>query len=1107
MRLILLLLWLGILVQQTRAQHYFPIKVDKKWGLIDADGQVRLPPVYDAIGEFKQYGYAVMQRQGRVGLLDRMGRELVSPRYEDISVLDSAFIAVKDRERWMVIDLDGKVLLPPGYEHVQVWERRFLAYVKEGKWGLLDRDGRPLAAPVYDEISCEGGRFFITRQERRLGLLDEAGWTILPNEVSEINILSDSLIFFRKDNHWGAVDRLGHTLIDAAYDAFSRLSDQFVKLSKGSQFALFSMACRRLTPLGAYENFYAFSARHVMVKKDRLLGLLDCCGEETLSTRYQEIQYYDETYFRAFHRGKWGIVASGDREIAPFRYDYLSPLRGKVCVVKDKMLFGLVNFAGELIVEPAFTRIEVENGRAHAYKPGAGGGESLTIFYFDEQGRLKDNDTYQKHYQIKIGASSLASSKPIDHNTYLLDKFEWFYAPDSDRWGLRRLADGAIQIKPIFQYVQPEKDLGFTLVGVEKPERFDFQRTTYRFASTYGLVSNDSGVLLGELEFWDIRFSDFREGHPAARCVFSNGRHGLIDRAGRVLRRDLTYLGAFQQGVARVALQGKLSGSLKANPNLGRLGAYLKELRSPAQLVDFTQYDQLFSAEAFLVCEQCEWGYLDAGGKMIAASGYTFAHDFINGVGIVARGDKWGMVNRKGELLIPCRYDGVQFLENTGNTIVRVYIREPKYGLIDTLGQLAINTLYDELGSFSEGRLAVKRNGLWGFVDRDGLEIIPCRFREVQNFSEGLAAVKLGRAWGFIDKQGNIEIDFQYLRAGNFRDGLAWVSDGKSVCFVDRAGKPLSTPKLSRAFDFQHGVARVIVNDKYGLIDRRGRLVARPRFTAIGEFDAHGLAVVSYGKQRQRQRLINLRGELITSLPFREIGEFSEGLAAVKYRDAYGFIDTSGRLVIPCVFSKVSRFSEGRAAAQKDGACGYIDRQGQAVVPFAFTKCLDFEGGKAVVYKGIRRAGLVDPEGRTVIEPSINRLIRFQEGRGLVRDDNYRFYYITEQASLYSGFYQDATAFRHGVAVVQVNDKWGIINQRGLELIPPKYDQIDSFENGFAKVRITGFTGLSNLDGELIAQPAYEYISYAGEGLFRVEQGDKIGYFDMNGNWVWDLTK
>ena len=90
-----------------------------------------------------------------------------------------------------------------------------------------------------------------------------------------------------------------------------------------------------------------------------------------------------------------------------------------------------------------------------------------------------------------------------------------------------------------------------------------------------------------------------------------------------------------------------------------------------------------------------------------------------------------------------------------------IYKRSEKYGLIDTSGELCVDLKYDEIGSFSEGRLAVKRNGLWGFVDKNGLEVIPPRFNIIRNFSDGFAAVKLGSKWGYIDKLGNVEIDFQ----------------------------------------------------------------------------------------------------------------------------------------------------------------------------------------------------------------------------------------------------------------------------------------------------------------------------------------------------------
>ncbi|MCB0578950.1 MAG: WG repeat-containing protein [Phaeodactylibacter sp.] len=1092
------------------AQRYFPIKVDKKWGLINSDGTVVLSPEYDAIGEFKRFGYAAMQRNGQVGLLAEGGRELVPPKYDDIKVLDSTLISVMDQGQWMVINLYGDVILEKGYQRVEVWNGFYLAYMKDGKWGLTDKFGNKLAEPAYDDIQSEGGQFFITTRAGLLGLLSGTGREILPNEANEIRFFSDSLFFYRSGNQWGAIDFYGIRVIPAEYGAFSRISDNFIKLSRNDKHFVYSIPCSRIISDGNFDNYYSFSKRYVITKERRQLGLLDWCGNQVLPPVYNEIQAYDKQLFRVNYQGQWGVVKAGGAPVIPFEYEYIAPLRARACIVKKDGRFGIVNALGEQVAPPVYHRIELDGQQARAYRRQAGGeGEALTLLRLDEDGRLRDTSNFRKHFTVNISGSS-SNGGPAGEssaNDYLLDRFEWFYSPKEDRWGLRRLEDGEAQIEPKFHTVQVERSLGFTLVGIEKSERYEFERTTFRFDIAYGLVNNALGLLVTEMDFWDVRFDDFRQGYPVARCIFSNGRHGLVDSIGRIVRRDMAYLGDFVNGAARFSFAGRLSGSIKPSHSLCKLRTYLNGLATTSIMLDYTQYDQLFRQDASLTCEDCEWGFIDTTGQVIVPPQYTFAEDFVHDVGIVECHGKWGMVNRKADVIIPCRYDGVQFLENTGNKIVRVYISEPKYGLIDTLGQLTVSAVYDEIGTFREGRLAVKRNGLWGFVDRDGLEVIPCRFREVQNFSDGLAAAKLGNDWGFIDKQGNMELDFRYRRAGNFRNGLAWVYGEAGTGYINKEGVYVIPPRFDKGFDFNQGVARVVVDNQYGLIDTLGRFVQRPRYIEIQEFNEHGLAVVRYGNNNVRYGLVGRNGELINNLNLREIHPFSEGLAAVKYKDGYGFIDTTGRLAIPDVYSRVSSFSEGLAAVQKDGACGYINAKGEVVIPLEYSKCLDFNGGKAVVYKGIRKAGLVDRSGNLLIEPSVDRMLGFQEGRGLVRDEKYRFYYITEQAHLYDGYYEKATEFKHGVAVVQVDGKWGIINQKGMELIPPKYDKIENFEEGYAKVRIQGFNGLASLNGDLIVQPDYEYISYAGDGLFRVEQGDKIGYFDMEGHWVWDLRK
>lgn len=78
------------------------------------------------------------------------------------------------------------------------------------------------------------------------------------------------------------------------------------------------------------------------------------------------------------------------------------------------------------------------------------------------------------------------------------------------------------------------------------------------------------------------------------------------------------------------------------------------------------------------------------------------------------------------------------------------------------------------------------------------------------------------------------------------------------------------------------------------------------------------LAVASCtGKQSKFQE--ETAGDIVEITPsftdavhqFDELYPFSEGLAAVKKNDKFGFIDTKGKLIIPCQFDNVCAFSEG----------------------------------------------------------------------------------------------------------------------------------------------------------------------------------------------------
>lgn len=1080
------------------AQDLFPVKVEGKWGLMNNSGDLKIYPQYEAIGTFRDYGYAIMQRDGGVGLLNENGHEIVAPEYMDLKVLDKELIAVMDNGEWMVIDLEGRIILSKGYERLEVWENGYIKFKKDGYWGVVQKNGTEIASALYDEIYYED-QFFLTRLRDQLGILDMSGKELLANVAKEIKIMDDSLFFYRKDNWWGAISFSGIPLLPPVYDSYEKLHPGFISLTKKGQPLVYSLSCSREIEGRKGDKFLPFSKKYILQQRDNNMGLLNWCGNQVIPTAYQEILDFSPTQFRVAQGNRWGIVSLANELVVPFMYNYIGPLKGRVAMINRDGLLGLMNAEGIVQVEPYYDRLEIEGRQIKAYK-----GSTLDLFHTDSDGNVTPGADLSNHFEIKITGTKEAS----DRGYYRLENYEWFYFAESRKWGLRNVSDGSEQIAPAFNFVEPKEAYGFTLVGVWNRKEMDFERTTFRFEMTFGLVNNAEGILVTELDFWYIHFEDFDNGFPVARCIFSNGSHGLINRIGKVVRKDMAYIGDFSEGLAKVSVGGQLNASVNPIHPMGALTGYLRDLFTPTYMLDYTQYDEVYQREAQLTCQGCTWGFMDTTGQIVIAPKYSYVEDFNKGAAKVIKDNKWGLITKEGKEAIPCKYDGVEFIPGVENKMVKVYVRQPKFGMIDTLGQLRVSAIYDEIAWFTENTLAVKRNGFWGFVNKDGVEIIPCRYKMVKPFSEGLAAVQMVNKWGYINKEGKRIIEYKFKKAGSFNQNLALIEKENELIFIDAEQNVVIKADFDKAYDFHKGRARIVKNSQYGLIDTMGNYILKPKYTHISPFNKYGLAVVRYQKNgRPAYGVINLKGEKISRQDFFKVKEFSEGLAVVQDKNGYGYIDTTGRLVISCRYSKADAFNQGMAAVTYDGKCGYITIQGKTAIGFKFQRCENFDQGRAVVYKGVRRAGLIDLDGNYLIKPGLDRLLKFKEGRGLMRDKKYRFYYITENAGTYSGYFQKARAFSHGVAVVQIDNKWGIINQRGIALVPPKYDKIGQFENGYAKVKINNFSGLASVDGKQVTSADFELISYAGNGLFRAEKGGQVGYLNASGEWVWGLKK
>jgi hypothetical protein len=71
--------------------------------------------------------------------------------------------------------------------------------------------------------------------------------------------------------------------------------------------------------------------------------------------------------------------------------------------------------------------------------------------------------------------------------------------------------------------------------------------------------------------------------------------------------------------------------------------------------------------------------------------------------------------------------------------------------------------------------------------------------------------------------------------------------------------------------------------------------------------------------------------------------------------------------------------------------------------------------------------------------------------------------------------------FSEGLARVNMNDKWGYINDQGEVVIDFIFDDAKDFHHGIAGVKVGDAWGFVNNKGTIIIKPAYNHFNYSQE--------------------------
>lgn len=443
-----------------------------------------------------------------------------------------------------------------------------------------------------------------------------------------------------------------------------------------------------------------------------------------------------------------------------------------------------------------------------------------------------------------------------------------------------------------------------------------------------------------------------------------------------------------------------------------------------------------------------------------AAQTYSEVAEFHDGLAIVKGGDDYGIIDKDGNQVVPCKYGRIEkigkvFLVNLSNSL------KDSYGVIDPKGKELVPCKYEEkeLGIFPEDeiiRYKDERNYEYHFIDFNGKKLFTKGLKYIGNggvdgdnvstFSEGLALAAFNATnWayiGFVDKTGKTVIKPKYEYATMFMNGLSRVVESKSsddfnVYFIDKQGNVVIKMKRN--------------GDLVGLIDASDNTIIPCKFDEIGTYD-HGYVITKGTNNRygvwniiDKKEVITPSYDNILDLYDERIGEkifLNDSIIIVENGDKYGAINTDGKEIAPCEYD-YAEIKKGLLVVNKktgvlDHLNGIYDKDGNEILPCEY-EVEEVGDNYILAHKDNGNSDVIsylfDRKGNKIMKQDGYQRIRpFSEGMAARAKEYDKFgFYDINGNEMIAPIYEDAKSFNEGLAPVKLNGKWGYVNRKGVD--------------------------------------------------------------------------
>ena len=666
-----------------------------KMGIKDDQGQVVIPPSFDALGwsdgSFSVIGNITGYRMNnRWGILTLKNEFLTSADYESLIYAGADNIIARKKInpaqiKTGCINLQGEIKIPFQYEGISVHGLRAIVFNFERAkyaYGLVDLNNHILIPIRYKNIYPLGTlRYAVENESGKIALHGEDGKPITDFQIDSISQFRNSKAIIYENLKQGLIDREGNIKLKSTYRAIEIGRDNKVMVQPSHEWFFITEKNEIVNQFPA-DELTPVQNKFFITREAGKYGLIDNNFKTICPVRYDQLTPIHDDLFLARYSGKMGVIKSDNAVVVPFIYDSLFDDTNALRAYHRIEGWSLIDLNNNSLSQKNYDRIcdqvrslfPVINN--HFWGALSVTGEEVVHCVFDSL--------------VEIGTDLLVVKFKNQYGI-INHRGNWVIAPQALPMHLinNRLYSQQEGRNTILKNFKREI-VYFTDNRLEFKENYFIE---YLLDGTEKTVDYEGRTLSRTSPPTVSNVEHIFPSSEGFRGVKRDGKYGFIDERGRLrIANRYDDIGAFHEGFASFKLIGK-------------------------------------------------WGFINASDQVVINPNYEKVSDFQDGLAIAYRNSKSGIINKKGSPVLNFQYDSINRLPNNKFLLFAGGLM----GLAAQNGTILIDSRFNYLDELNNDLVVVSSGGKFGVLTTAGLNVIPISYEKLtfdKNHGKFLASKK-----------------------------------------------------------------------------------------------------------------------------------------------------------------------------------------------------------------------------------------------------------------------------------------------------------------------------------------------------------------------------